>query len=188
MSSIKVKLSKIQFPDFCPVCLSDAEDLVFVTIIERVGDFDPKSWSNGSDKTNLALNAARGYTTFTVPTCMSHSSKSVRFLGTKLIAVIGFFILFYPILFFLLQINLALVYSRPLLPPLLGFLITALTLMWFFLYGLFPRALERALRFQDVSRVNDSLLVSISNPEYRDQFLDLNGMYSEKLYDETDST
>ena len=60
--------------------------------------------------------------------------------------------------------------------------------MWFFLYGFFPRSLERALRFQDVSRVNDSLLVSISNPEYRDQLLELNEMYSEKLYDEADIT
>lgn len=60
--------------------------------------------------------------------------------------------------------------------------------MWFFLYGFFPRALERAFRFQDVSRVIDSLLVSISNPEDRDQFLELNEMYSEILDDETDST
>ena len=119
---------------------------------------------------------------------MRHGSKSVRFLWTKLIEVIGFFILFYPILFFLLQINVAVVYSRPLLPSLLGFLITAFILMWFFLYGFFPRALERALRFQDVSRVNDSLLVSISNPEYRDQFLELNEMHSEILDDEIDST
>lgn len=176
MSSIRARLSKIQFPELCPVCQNDVEDLVFVTIIEKAGDFDPSSWSNGSDKTKFALNAARGYTTFTVPTCMRHGSKSVRFLWTKLIAVIGFFILFYPILFFLLQINLALIYSRSLLPPLLGFLITSLTLMWFFLYGFFPRALERALRFQNVNRVSDSLLISISNPEYRDQFLELNEM------------
>ena len=188
MSTIKVKLSKIQFPELCPVCLNDAEDLVFVTIIERAGDFDPTSWSKGSDKSKLALNAARGYTTLAVPTCMSHSSKSLRLLRTKLISVIGFFILFYPILFFLLQINVALVYSKPLLPPFLGLLVTSLTLMWFFLYGFFPRSLERALRFQDVSRVNDSLLVSISNSEYRDQFFELNEMYSEKLYDEADIT
>ncbi len=158
-----------------------------MTIVEKAGDFDPSSWSDGSDKTKLALTAARGYTTFAVPTCMRHGSKSVRFLWTKLIAVIGFFILFYPILFFLLQINVAVVYSMPLLPPLLGFLSTAFILMWFFLYGFFPRALERALRFQDVSRVNDSLLISISNPEYRDQFLELNEMHSEILHDETDS-
>jgi hypothetical protein len=174
-------LSKIQFPELCPVCLGNPEDLVFVTIVERGGDFDPSSWRSRGDKANLALDAAKGYTIFTVPTCMSHSSTSVRSLRTKLIPVICFFILFYPILFFLLQINVALVYSRPLLPPLLGVLVTSLVLLLFFLYGFSPRALERALRFQDVSRVNDSLLVSISNPEYRDQFLELNKMHADEM-------
>lgn len=189
MSSIKVKLSKIQFPELCPVCLSDAEDLVFVTIIERAGDdFDASSWNSGKDKTKVALDATRGATTFAVPTCMSHGSNSVRSLRTKLIAVIGFFILFYPILFFLLQINVALVYSRLLLPPLLGFLVTSFTLILFFLYGFFPRALERARRFHDVSRVKDSLFLSILNPEYRDLFRELNEMYTEIVQKETDST
>ena len=80
MSSIRGKVSKIQFPELCPVCFNDVEDLVFVTIIEKTGDFDPISWSNGSDKTKLALKAARGYTTFAIPTCLRHGSKSVRFL------------------------------------------------------------------------------------------------------------
>jgi hypothetical protein len=182
LSSIKVKLSKIQFPELCPVCLSEPEDLVFVTIIERAGDdFDVSSWDSGKDKTKLALNAAKGATTFAIPTCIRHGSKSVRSLRTILIAVLGFFILFYPILYFLLQINLALVYSRVLLPPLLGFLVTSSVLILFFLYGFFPRGIERALRFDDVSRVKDSLFLSISNPEYRKQFLKLNEMYSEEL-------
>lgn len=183
MSSVKVKLSKIQFPELCPVCLRDVEDLVFVTILERGGDdYDASSWTSGKDKTAVALDAARGATTFAVPTCMSHGSKSVRSLKTKLIAVLGFFILFYPILFFLLQINLAFVYSGILLPPLLGLFVTSFTLILFFLYGFFPRALERALRFHDVSRVKDSLYLSISNPEYRKQFLELNEMYTEESH------
>lgn len=189
MSSIKVKLSKIQFPELCPVCLSDAEDLVFVTIVERAGDdYDASSWTSGKDKTAVALDAARGATTFAVATCMSHGSKSVRSLKTRLIAVLGFFILFYPILFFLLQINVALVYSGVLLPPLLGFFVTFFTLILFFLYGFFPRALERNLRFHDVSRVKDSLSLSISNPEYRNKFLELNEMNTEEFHNETDST
>jgi hypothetical protein len=182
-------LSKIQFPEVCPVCLSDVEDLVFVTILERAGDdYDTSSWTSGKDKTSVALDAARGSTTFAVPTCMSHGSKSVRSLRTKLIAVVGFFILFYPILFFLLQINVALVYSGILLPPLLGFFVTFFTLILFFLYGFFPRALERNLSFHDVSRMKDSLTVYISNPEYRNQFLELNEMTAEEVQSETDST
>ncbi|MFX1483958.1 MAG: hypothetical protein ACFFCP_12325 [Promethearchaeota archaeon] len=187
MSSVKVKLSRIQFPDLCPVCMEEAEDLVFVTIMDRAGDdFDVSSWKRRQDRIEVALEAARGSTTFAVPTCIRHGSKSVRSLRTKLIAVLGFFIMFYPILFYLLQINVALNYSKPLNPPMLGFLITSFTLFLFFLYGFFPRALERALRFHNVSRMHDSLDVSISNPEYRIQFLKMNEMYSEVLKNETD--
>ncbi len=189
MSSIRVKLSRIQFPELCPVCLEEAEDLVFVTILERArNDFESRSWSDGKDKTQNALDAARGATTFAVPTCIKHGSKSVRSLRTKIIGAAGFFILFYPILFFLIQINLALVYSRPLIPPLISVLLTIFTLILFLLYGFFPRALERSLRFHDVSRVKDSLLLSISNQEYRNQFLELNKMYSEELPNDIDGT
>ncbi len=176
-SKFRVKISKIQFPEVCPVCLEDPEDLVFVTIIEKIGDTNTSgSWASQQDKTTIALNAAKGATTFAIPTCMSHGSKSVRSLKTKLIAVIGFFVLFYPILFFLLQINVALIYSGPILPPLLGILITSAFLMLILVYSLFPRSLERAIRFHDVSRVKDSVLLSISNPEYSRLFLNLNEM------------
>ncbi|MFW9925679.1 MAG: hypothetical protein ACFFDM_02815 [Candidatus Thorarchaeota archaeon] len=167
--------------------METAEDLVFVTILERAGDdFDVSSWNRKQDKIEVALEAARGSTTFAVPTCMSHGSKSVRSLKTKLIAVVGFFIMFYPILFYLLQINVALNYSRSLTQPLLGFLITSITLFLFFVYGFFPRALERALRFHNVSRIQDSLEISISNPAYRTHFLKMNEMYSKTLNGETD--
>ncbi|MFW9808196.1 MAG: hypothetical protein ACFFE6_02340 [Candidatus Thorarchaeota archaeon] len=186
MSSFKVKLSRIQFPEICPVCMEEAEDLVFVTILNRAGDdFDVSSWKRRQDRIEVALEASRGSTTFAVPTCMRHGSKSVRSLRTKLIAVLGFFIMFYPILFYLLQINVALNYSRPLNPPLIGFLVTSFTLFLFFIYGFFPRALERALRFHNVSRVHDSLDISISNPEYLTQFLKMNKMNSEVSNDET---
>jgi hypothetical protein len=104
---IKTKLSRIQFPEVCPVCLDNAEDLVFVNVIERIGpeSYESSSMIKGDDKTSAALEAAKGATTFPVPTCLIHSSKSVRSLRTKLYAAIGFFIFFYPILFFLLQIN-----------------------------------------------------------------------------------
>lgn len=180
LSRIRVKLSKIRFPEVCPVCFEEPEDLVFVTIIEKHhDDYTTSSWSKQQDKTAVALEAARGATTFTIPSCMRHGSRSVRSLKTKLIAVFGFFILFYPILYFLLQINVALVYSRPLLNPLLGFLGVAAILLVVLLYGMFPRALERAIRFHDVSRVKDSVVLSISNKAYRSLFLELNELTSE---------
>jgi hypothetical protein len=187
VSSIRVKLSKIQFPEICPVCLDEAEDLVFVTIVERArDDFEARSWSNGKDKTKVALDAAIGATTFAVPTCMRHGSKSLRLFKNILVAVLGFFIMFYPILFFVLQINLALTYSRELIPPLLGFLATLFVLILLLSYGFYPRALERALRFQEVNRAKDSVFLTISVPEYRVQFLELNEMYSDVIGDTTD--
>ena len=144
MSVIKVKLSKIQFPDICPVCLEEAEDLVFVTVAERArDDFEARNWSAGRDRAQMILDAAQGATTFSVPTCMRHGSRSVRSFRSKMIAVIGFFIIFYPILYFLLSINLALTYSRNLTQPLTGFIATVLVLVAFLLYGFFPRGTAR---------------------------------------------
>ncbi|MFX1559149.1 MAG: hypothetical protein ACFFBL_01050 [Promethearchaeota archaeon] len=172
---IRVKLSKIQFPDICPVCLKEPEDLVFVTIMERRDyDYAYSSWMKGQDKTEVALNAAKGAIAFTIPTCMLHGSKSVRTFRTKMVAAVGFFGLFYPILYYLLQINVAVGMARSILEPLLGLVGTFSLLLIFLLYGLFPRALERAIHFDDVSRVKDWVLLRISNPEYRHQFMDLN--------------
>ena len=188
-SKIRVKMSKIQFPEVCPVCLEEPKDLVFVTIIEKVDDnYGSSSWTKGQDKAAIALDAAKGATTFAIPTCMTHGSKSVRSLKTKLIAALGFFILFYPMLFFLLQINVALVYSRPLLQPLLGFIGTSSLFILILFYSLFPRALERAIRFHDVSRVKDSVLLSMSNTEYQGLFIDLNEMIVDIVEDETTET
>ncbi|MFX1578239.1 MAG: hypothetical protein ACFFBJ_01225 [Promethearchaeota archaeon] len=183
-SKVRVKLSKIQFPEVCPVCLEEPEDLVFVTVVEKVGDdYTTSSWAK-QDKTDIALEAAKGVTTFNIPTCMRHGSRSVRSLRTKLIAALGFFILFYPILFYLLRINVALVYERSLTQPLLGFFITTFALFMILLYGLFPRALERSIRFHRVIRTKDMVLLSISSSEYRRLFLELNGVAVETDKDE----
>jgi hypothetical protein len=188
-SKIRVKLSKIQFPEMCPVCLEEPEDLVFVTIIERADDdYSSSSWMKEQDKTAVALNAALGATTFAIPTCMRHGSKGVRSLRTKLIAAIGFFVMFYPILFFLLQLNVAIGFSRPLIKPLVGLIVTVSIFVIILFYGLFPRALERAIRFHNLSRVRDSVLLSISNAEYREHFLDLNKMNVDVMFDETIGT
>jgi hypothetical protein len=186
---IMVKISKIQFPEVCPVCLEEPEDLVFVTIIEKAIDhYTSSSWTKGQDKSAIALNAAQGAVTFAIPTCMLHGSKSVRSLRTKLVGFFGFFVLFYPILFFLLQINVAIGGSRPLLQPVLGLTATFSILVILLIYSLFPRALERAIRVHDVSRAKDLVLLSIANAEYSSQFLNLNNMSVDIIDDETTET
>ncbi|KXH71446.1 MAG: hypothetical protein AM326_11790 [Candidatus Thorarchaeota archaeon SMTZ-45] len=187
--SLRVKLSVIQFPEVCPVCLEEPEDLVFITIMERAYDeYASSSWNKQQDKMSVALKAAEGAITFSVPTCMRHGSKSVRTLRTKLISALGFFVLFYPILFFLLQINVALNYSRDLLQPILGLVATTGLLIVILLYSLIPRALERAIRFREVSRVKDSVLLSFSNMEYYALFLNLNEMNAVIVNDKKDGT
>lgn len=186
---IRTKLSRINFPETCPVCSDKAEDLVFVTVIERHG---PESYESsllirGEDRTSAALEAAKGATTFAVPTCMRHGSRTVRGLRTKMIAVVGFFIFFYPILFFLLQINVALIYSRSLMEPVLGLVVFSMALIIAVLYGVFPRALERALRFEGISRAKDSVDVIMTNSDYIQQFLEMNEIFTENGKDK-DST
>jgi len=186
---IRTKLSRISFPETCPVCSDKAEDLVFVTVIERHG---PESYESsllirGEDRTSAALEAAKGATTFAVPTCMRHGSRTVRGLRTKMIAVVGFFIFFYPILFFLLQINVALIYSRSLMEPVLGLVVFSMALIIAVLYGVFPRALERALRFEGISRAKDSVDVIMTNSDYIQQFLEMNEIFTENGKDK-DST
>lgn len=175
---VKVKLSSIKFPEICPVCLDEAEDLVFITVLERRSptSYDSSSLIGGKDKVSAALESAKGATMFPLPTCLFHGSKSVRSLRTKLIAVIGFFLFFYPILFYLLQINAALIYSRSLMDPLVGLIVFSGALLLTLFYGLFPRALERAIRFQNISRTKDTVEVVMTNNEYRKIFTELNEM------------
>jgi hypothetical protein len=178
---VRAKLSAIEFPEVCPVCLSPAEDFVFITVVEKVGpdDYIATTWARKDDKTTAALNAARGHATFVVPTCMAHGSKSVRSSRTKLIALLGFFLFFYPLLYFLLHLNVELNYSEPTTSTLLGISISLAALLASLLYGLFPRALERKLRFVDVERSKDSVLLRFGNPEYQTMFLEANEMNAE---------
>jgi hypothetical protein len=177
---IETKLSKIRFPEICPVCSDEVADLVFVTVIERHG---PESYESnilirGEDKTAAAIEAAKGAATFAVPTCMRHGSRSVRGLRTKLVAVAGFFVFFYPILFFLLQINTALYYSKPLMEPVGGLAIFGAALAFTVLYGVFPRALERALKFKEINRAKDTVELTMNNREYYEKFLELNELFA----------
>ena len=114
---------------------------------------------------------------------MSHGSKSVRTLRTRLVAVVGFFVLFYPLVFYLLQINLALIYSRSLTEPVIGASVFIGLLLVTILYGVIPRALERGLKFENTSRTKDLVDVIIANDEYRKLFRTENEMFIEPTKD-----
>jgi len=166
--------------------MEPAEDLVFITIIEGHGSdsYDSSSWVKGDDKTAATLQSAKSAITFPVPTCIAHGSKSVRTIRTRLVSVVGFFVLFYPLMFYLLQINTALIYSRSLIEPVLGVLFVGFLLVATIIYGLFPRALERGLKFENTNRIKDSVDVVIKNKEYRQLLIETNGIFAEPVSDE----
>jgi len=166
--------------------MEPAEDLVFITIIERYGpdNFDVSSWNRGDDKVTTALKSAESTTTFSVPTCMLHGSKNIRTMRTKFVPVIAFFILFYPIIFFLLQINLGIIYSRPLVEPIVSVLFFLAIFLATVCYGFYPRSLERGLKFENPHRVKDIVEIEIKNEKYRQLFIEMNQMFIDPISDE----
>jgi hypothetical protein len=184
-SIIRCSIGNVQFPEICPVCLKDAEDLVAVTVIERgpgkEGSDTHSSWGKGGDKAAAALEAARGATVFWIPTCLRHGSGSVRTERKRIIAFAAYFIMFYPILYFFLSLRNAMIQERPLEIPLFGLVITALVFLYMVFYGFYPRALERAIRILDTERSKDRLYLAIRKDEYREAFLELNGMHCEPV-------
>ena len=187
LTLVRAQISKVEFPERCPVCLDEPEDLVSVTITERSSvvrrdDSAVSTWADGKDKADLILASARGAVTFWVPTCMLHGSGNLRTGRAQFIAWVAIFILFYPALFFLLGINAAIWQSRSLLEPVVNLIVILLAFFVLVLYGYYPRALERALKFIDIDRAKDTVYVDIMNDEYRKLFLDLNAMHADVIH------
>ncbi len=187
---VKAKITDIRFPEFCPVCMEEAEDLVALSVFtgpdnrwdERKGLLS--GWARGEDKVDIALAQARGVTTFWVPACLIHGSGSISTTGKKVMSIAGFMFLFYPLLYFLLGLIVAIEYSRPILDSLIPALLLVLAIIIDIAYGFFPRPLERSVRFLSVDDVKDEVVIHIKNPAYRDLFLNENSMTSELLKEE----
>jgi hypothetical protein len=174
---IRCTLSKITFPEICPVCLEEPEDLVAITVLERpLGEKgDDRTYSTlkrGTSKTDIALEAARGAATLWVPACLRHGSGSVRSDRMRLISVIGFFVLFYPILYFVLAVR-----SSGSLIDMVGLVSFVTLLFCLFLYGYFPRALERYMKVIELEYSRDRIYLKIKDPNYLQQFISLNEMH-----------
>lgn len=187
LTLVRAKISKVEFPEKCPVCLDEPEDLVSVTITERSSvvrrdDSAVSTWADGKDKADLILASARGAVTFWVPTCMLHGSGKLRTGRARFIAWAALFVLFYPALFFLLGINAAIWHSRSLLEPLANLTVILLVFFVLVIYGYYPRALERSLKFIDIDRAKDAVYIDIMNDEYRKLFMDLNAMHADVIH------
>ncbi len=179
---IEVRLSSIQFPEMCPVCLkSPPEDLVSVTIVERPAytrHLEDVVAFAARDEIDLALTTSSSTVTLWIPTCMRHGSKSLRTTRTKIIPAIAFFVLFYPILYFMMGTNIAYTTQGDLIQPLSMLIVCLIVMTVACIYGAFPRAIERKIRFIGINRVKDQVIVGISNRIYADRFLEINTVSS----------
>ncbi len=186
LTLVRAKISKVEFPEKCPVCLDEPEDLVSVTITERASavrgnENAVSTWADGKDKADLILASARGAVTFWVPTCMLHGSGKLRTGRARFIAWAALFVLFYPTLFFILGINAAIWHSRSLFEPVVNLTVILLVFFVLVIYGYYPRALERALRFIDIDRAKDAVYIDIRNDDYRKLFMNLNAMHADVI-------
>ncbi len=177
-TSIRARLSTLKFPEMCPACLkSPPEDLVAVTIIERpeydrhLEDTIALSKRNDID---ITLTTASGAVTLFIPTCLHHGSKSLRTLRTRLSPAIAFFLLFYPILFFMMQLNIAYTTHRDTIQPLIMLALSLTVMLISCAYGMTPRALERSIKFRDISGGRDQITIEIANQTYASAFLESN--------------
>ena len=182
---VRTSISKVQFPEMCPVCMASPEDLVSVTVIEKSiyqkrATETPSVWSAGKSVPDPALRSGR-VATFWVPTCMRHGSGKLRTLRTRLVPILIFFILFYPALYFTLALASAQYNPKPILEPLIGLVVTVGLMLGTAFYGFYPRALERTLRFVDIDTIHDRVFIEIRNDRYAKMFLELNAMHSELL-------
>lgn len=182
---VRTSISKVQFPEVCPVCMASPEDLVSVTVIEksiyqkREGE-TPSVWSSGISAPDPALRSGR-VATFWVPTCMKHGSGKLRTLRTRFVPILVFFIVFYPALYFALALVSAQYNPRPILEPLVGLIVTVGLMIATAFYGFYPRPLERTLRFVDIDTIHDLVFLEIRNSQYAKRFLELNAMHSEQI-------
>lgn len=192
-SIVKVKLSNVTFPEVCPVCMEQAEDLVPITVFEhpqrfgtssfRGGGFLTSSWKKIDDRAGVALASAQGAVSFWVPACMAHGSQSIVTTQKTVVSVIGFFILFYPFLYFVLEVITAFHFTRPILEPLGWFVILLLLMIVDILYGFYPRALQKKIQFLEINRARNEVYIKIENPDYLEEFLTLNELYADVVED-----
>ena len=184
---VKTKISKVKFPEKCPVCLGAPEDLVSVTIKERsstvMGDEGPVfMWTDGREMTDRIMASARNAVVFWVPTCTLHGSGKLKTGRARFIAWAALIVLFYPALYFVLGINVAIRHSQSLLEPVAGLTVILLLLFVLAVYGYYPRALERSLKFIDIDKAKNTVYIDIKNDEYRKLFMDLNAMHADVIH------
>ncbi len=181
---VKATLSKTIFPEICPVCGAEAEDFVSITYYasgeeDDKGSLTMEEWGSSKDSIGAKMATSRGAVLFWVPTCIHHGSKSMTTSRTMMIAIIGFMLLFYPLLFYGLGILSAIYFNRPIFESLIPVLIILGALIALLFYGFYPRSLQRQIRVLSTNPSSDEVYLIFRNTEYQQKFLELNIMHAE---------
>lgn len=185
--AVKARISKVQFPEVCPVCMNEAEDLVALTATETTVDRLTErralvgSWSASSRIDDSAIPGLSNAVIFWIPACLLHGSDTITTSRKKVASIVVFMLLFYPLLYFSLDLLTAVQYSRPLVTALFATIILLAAMIASIMYGFYPRALERYVRFLSIDRGKDKVMIYLKNAQYRKRFLDLNGLNAESL-------
>lgn len=185
--AVKARISKIQFPEICPVCMDEAEDLVALTATETTVDrlTDRRalvgSWSAASRIDESAPPDLSNAVIFWIPACLLHGSDTITTPRKKVASIVVFMLLFYPLLYFSLELLTAVQYSRPYGTALFATIALLTAMVASMLYGFYPRALERYVKFLLIDRGKDKAVIYLKNAQYRRRFLDLNGLNAESL-------
>jgi hypothetical protein len=189
--AVRARISKIRFPEICPVCIDEAEDLVALTATETTVDRWSErkalvgSWSRTNNIGDAAPSDLSSAVVFWIPACLLHGSYTITTTRKKIASIVVFMLLFYPLLFFSLELLTAVQYSRPFeialfaTAALIGAIIVSIA------YGFYPRALERYIKFLLIDRGQDRAIIYLKNDEYRKRFLEVNGLNAEPLQRES---
>lgn len=160
--------------------MDEPYDLIPITVLENEHGTDGDdstaavySYGTGVDEASPGL---RSSVLFWIPACAIHAH--IRTMKKRFVGVLGFFILFYPALFFILAIIRDVRYGGPLLSDTVLLILMCGIMIGLLLFGFLPRGLERAIIFVRINRGKDTVMLRIRNDDYRRQFLELNEMHA----------
>jgi hypothetical protein len=181
---IRVKIGSIVFPEVCPVCMREADDIVRMTVnLYSYGGALESSNPQAALREKLARSNGRitfaiPGLSFTVPVCERHAPRDIPDKHK----VVWFFSMLggmYPGVFFLFLTLNAIYTQSDFIPFLVPWVITVLILGIISGYIFFPRSFQRYFKILDIESSGENVLLVLSNPEYRNQFLESNPMHAE---------
>jgi hypothetical protein len=181
---IRAKIGSVVFPEVCPVCLREADDIIRMTLnLYSYGGALESSNPQAALREKLAKSNGRVTfaipgVSFSIPACHRHKPKEIPDLH-KVIWFCSMLGGMYPGLFYLLLTVNAIHRGTDFVPFLIPWIITILVLGVVSGYIFFPRAFPRYFKILDIEPSGSHILLVLKNPKYRNQFLECNPMHAE---------